>query len=292
MRPYTFWFVTAFAFYSCGSVPEQKKSGGGNDTLHPKNYTALPFNATDSLKDTSSFSETFYPIPNIQDSVLICMNEPMPYYISCEDSPCAQKIVYPDGKLKASGNCTNGKRSGVWAAWYPNGKLMSRGGLKNGFPQGKWEFYFEGGQKKAEGAFKKGQFELGCAGSGNFITVSTMNGIWNFWFGNGQPMLTCAFDQDNNKLERQEGPFTTWYSNGKTKSDGFYRNGERTGPWKWWYANGNIAEEGEYEYRDCGLYDYISFECPAGTWTYWNEDGTIRKKELYENGIVKKKITY
>jgi antitoxin component YwqK of YwqJK toxin-antitoxin module len=42
----------------------------------------------------------------------------------------------------------------------------------------------------------------------------------------------------------------------------------------WWYENGQKALEG----------NYINGE-PDGTWNLWDEDGTIKKVENYQNGV-------
>jgi antitoxin component YwqK of YwqJK toxin-antitoxin module len=229
-------------------------------------------------------SDSYTEMPDLADSILLVHNGALPWYISAESKDDQDTIYYPSGQPKACGQYVNGKRSGTWTGWYANGQKCSVGEVKNGLPTGKWTFYYVNGTKKAEGNFEKGKFELGCAGSGNFTACSIMGGAWNFWYENGTASLACIFLSGQGKPEQLNGPITQWYSNGNKEFEGFYKFGERTGYWTWYYANGNRQQAGAYAYRDCGLEDYISHECPEGTWTYWTEAGQLKKKEEYVNG--------
>src|SRR5438105_636811 len=129
-----------FFLFCCGRNPGQNEKNGksifdfrGNRpksfSLRIKNNLALP-------------PEDDNAIPLLNDSVLLCFEGAFPFYVSCEDAGCAQKIFYPGGNLKASGRCTNGKRSGLWTSYFENGKVMEKGIIGNGFPLGQWIFYF------------------------------------------------------------------------------------------------------------------------------------------------------
>jgi antitoxin component YwqK of YwqJK toxin-antitoxin module len=229
--------------------------------------------------------ETAVSFYDLSDDILLCHEGAFPFYVSCEDSVCAETLFYSNRKVKAIGKCVNGKKSGLWTSYFENGNVRSKGMIKNGFPLGQWVFYYRNGNRKAEGEFISGQFELGCAGSGNFRNVSVFNGEWNCWFEDGKMSASCTFKPNVDKLEKMNGLYTEWFSNGKKKEEGMYRNGEKNQQWTYWYENGNKKREENYKYQDCGLYDYISFECPTGKWNYWNEDGSLLKTEVYVDGV-------
>jgi antitoxin component YwqK of YwqJK toxin-antitoxin module len=227
---------------------------------------------------------TAQEMPDFADSILLSHIGALPYYVACDDSVCVEKLNYPDGKLKAMGKCKNGKKVGLWSSYFENGKIRSVGILKNGFPYGLWTFYYENGKKKGEGEFILGVFELGCAGSGAYTKAAVMNKEWNSWHENGNLNSTYHFSPNKEKQQILNGPYTLWYENGNKKETGVYVNDAENGIITYWYEDGHKSKEEYYQYRDCDLFDYISYECPSGTWTYWNEDGTILKTETYVDG--------
>ena len=66
--------------------------------------------------------------------------------------------------------------------------------------------------------------------------------------------------------------------------EGTYFNGQMNGTWIHYYDNGEKQRKEFYVYKDCGLFDYIWYECPHGTWTYWDKDGRVMKIEKYIDG--------
>lgn len=140
----------------------------------------------------------------------------------------------------------------------------------------------------ARGMFTEGQFELGCAGSGNYKMVAIQTGKWTFWHNNGKVSIQCTFESNVYAQQRLEGKYTSFFENGQKESEGIYKNSERTGTWNYWYENGQKRAEEQYLYQDCNLYDYVSFECPSGVWTYWNDTGELTKRQAYKDGVMLK----
>ena len=231
--------------------------------------------------------------PDLSDNILVCTRGALPYYISCDGSTCQEEFFYTDGNIMARGKCKEGKKTGMWSAYYDKiDKIMSQGIIKEGLLYGDWVFYYENGNKKAEGEFRKGQFELGCSGSGKFDAASIMNGKWTFWNEDGSINIVCRFSPNNYKEGILNGKFTKWYGNGQKKEEGIYHNGMKNGIWTYWYSNGQKQKEEYYTYKDRGLYDYLWYECPTGTWIYWKENGNLLKKEIYKEGAIAEVINY
>jgi antitoxin component YwqK of YwqJK toxin-antitoxin module len=221
-------------------------------------------------------------LPFFADSVLLCADGALPYYVSCIDGADTSARFYPGGKIKAKGS-----GPGEWRAYYENGKLMSRGMLRNGFPLGSWVFFYPGGKEKARGTFIPGKFELGCAGSGNYKSISIRWGTWQYWYPNGNKHLECTFAASDDGTEMIYGNYYCWYESGQMKTRGKFEKGSMNNTWTWWYENGNKMKEGHYKYRDCGLEDYVSFECADGEWLWWDEKGKEIKKVTYVDGRPK-----
>ncbi|MBC7863586.1 MAG: hypothetical protein IAF38_11460 [Bacteroidia bacterium] len=285
-------FICFVAFLSsCGNVQTTQIN-----ILNPVISTGI-LPSTNKIKADSIAEDENNPYyPNLNDDIILCTNGALPYYISCPDTGRAEKLFYNNSKIMTEGKFKNGKRTGLWFSYYNNpddtltkvlGSISATGIFVNGFPLGRWTFYYENGNKKAEGEFVNGKFELGCAGSNNFIPISILNGKWDFWFEDGKQNVSCTFKSDKFQQERLSGIYTEWFSNGNKKREGSFKNGSKTGKWTYCFKNGNKKREEFYQYKDCGLEDYVSYECPCGIWTWWNESGSVMKKEEYINGIKK-----
>jgi uncharacterized protein len=239
----------------------------------------------------SVFQAKAQDIPDLKDNVLLCNPGALPYYIACNDDSCSQRLIYPSGNLKAEGTCIDRKKDKFWTAFYDNGMVMSKGEFQNGFPTGNWVLYFENGKKKAIGEFVPGKFELGDAGSGNYIDIAIKNGHWSFWYDNGNLFIDCIFDSNEHNEETLNGNYVIYYPNKTKKAEGTYRSNMKSGLWTYWYENGAKEKEENYLYQDCGLHDYIWFECPDGKWQYWDKDGNLVKTDTYVDGKLKKTKT-
>tara|TARA_B100000767_G_C19297730_1_gene342222 strand:- start:142 stop:339 length:198 start_codon:yes stop_codon:yes gene_type:complete len=64
--------------------------------------------------------------------------------------------------------------------------------------------------------------------------------------------------------------------------------GALTGPVKEWYPNGQLKMEGQYKIILKELYNQFNDTLEEGVWIYYNEDGTVQKKETYVNGVLQK----
>jgi antitoxin component YwqK of YwqJK toxin-antitoxin module len=287
-------FCTGIFFLSCSDVQTQN-TGIGKMPVNSGKNLILPLSENKTQPGLLNENESGFPALN--DDLILCANGALPYYVSCEDSARSEKIIYSNGKIMAEGKFKNGKRKGTWTSYYNNaaaseeknhGNISAKGNFENGFPTGKWIFYYSNGNKKSEGEFAKGKFELGCAGSNNFVSASIKNGKWDFWLEDGTKKISCNFNCDEFGLERLNGMYTEWFSNGNKKCEGNFRNSCKNKKWTFWYGNGNKKREEFYKYEDCGLEDYASYECPCATWTYYNENGSILKTEKYTNGLPEK----
>lgn len=77
---------------------------------------------------------------------------------------------------------------------------------------------------------------------------------------------------DKSQMVRH-GKSVTYYSNGKTASEGQYDNGKRTGSFQWWYPNGQKSIEGSYQN-----------DIEHGEFTWWHENGMKKAIGAFDLG--------
>ena len=73
---------------------------------------------------------------------------------------------------------------------------------------------------------------------------------------------------------KREGRWTTWFDNGKKRSEGGYLDGEMHGPFTLFYESGNKREEGQYVRGRA-----------HGRWVKWDEDGNRVKEVEFRHGV-------
>ncbi len=97
-------------------------------------------------------------------------------------------------------------------------------------------------------------------------TASSNTGIHKEYYPNGQLRITGELNNDGKK----EGTWTSYFENGKKNSESVFKDGINNGYSMVWYPNGNIRYFGDYlEGRR------------SGSWTFYNEEGEVTKKESY-----------
>ena len=95
---------------------------------------------------------------------------------------------------------------------YDNGQILSKGNFKDGKWNGLWTYFFENGQKKGEGGFNNGD---GSDEGETGIPRNGREGLWTFWYENGQKQQEGTF-----KDGKDDGLFTRWYENGQKHQEG------------------------------------------------------------------------
>ena len=71
----------------------------------------------------------------------------------------------------------------------------------------------------------------------------------------------------------ENGPYVTYYENGKKKSEEHYKDGNLDGPVTEWYKNGQ--KEWEAQYKN---------DKPDGLWTAWHENGKKKLERHFRDG--------
>jgi len=84
--------------------------------------------------------------------------------------------------------------------------------------------------------------------------------IRHFYAANDQPIFEGTFRRHGATMIK-EGPYKSWYDNGKMETEGSYVRGHKEGLWKLYYFNGQQSDE--QFYHD----DKIKY------YQHWDEDG-------------------
>ena len=87
------------------------------------------------------------------------------------------------------------------------------------------------------------KYESGQNKSKGYLTDGKEDGIWTYWYENGQK----SREVDYLFGQTYDGLFTTWYDNGNKKSEGRYKDGMMNDFWTFYHRNGNKQGNGSYQ---------------------------------------------
>lgn len=90
------------------------------------------------------------------------------------------------------------------------------------------------------------------------------------WYSNGKPR-----HEGNYRNDHGHGKFSGWYESGNKRAEGSYVDGKMEGPWIRWFDNGQMDSQGNW-------HDGV----PTGSWTLWNRDGSVFKSGEYVDGAL------
>jgi antitoxin component YwqK of YwqJK toxin-antitoxin module len=190
-----------------------------------------------------------------------------------------EKLDTKTGKKSYKGTFKNNKPQGVFYYYYPGSDSVRS---KSDFRQdGKIAYvtmYHLTGKILAKGKYINEQKDsVWCFYDtimGTLISTETYingkkNGLSKIYFRNG-----AVSEERNYKNDLLEGPFKQLFDDKKgVRAEGAYLANEFTGKCSWYYPNGVAAAQGFYEK---GI--------KKGVWLYKTEKGTIKEKEVWQNG--------
>jgi antitoxin component YwqK of YwqJK toxin-antitoxin module len=176
------------------------------------------------------------------------------------------KEYHANGALKAEGEYLNGKKVGAWVFFHPNGKTEQKGKYDNrGRPVGEWKWYYEDGKLLREETYIDGlvngtMVEYSDDSLSHVITKGDLvddlkEGPWFFEMADYR-------EEGTYKGDKREGMWKHIYTtNGKTRFEGNFTDGQPDGDHVYYYENGKVREEGKY-----------IFGRKEGDWKYFDED--------------------
>lgn len=198
----------------------------------------------------------------------------------------AWKKMYPDGKtIQYEGQFKDDKPVGKFIYYSPSGKLNAEI-LHLSIEKSKAVFYHDNGQIMSEGMFRNklkdslwyNYSKLGELSSIEPYKFNKLNGIKIIFYLEGQ--------QDNKpKILRKEsykdsllnGPYESFFTDGKLKQKGTYSVGVPSGTWEDYSVKGKVIKR--YTYKNGVLHG----------WVYQFDDkGVEINKRFFKNGLLLK----
>ena len=215
------------------------------------------------------------------------------------------------GQSQGDGNKTDskGRKQGKWVKLHEGTeKKRYVGTFENDIPIGKFTYYYLTGEVSAVTDFINGNktaytrmYHLnGKVMAAGKYTDKKKDSTWlsfndrkeiiskeNYVTGklNGENIVYYPSDPSKGKVKRYEitnyegglkhGKWIQFYSSGKTKAEGVYKDGNFDGRVKWFLSSGKLEIEGYYKHA-----------VKYGYWKYYENDGTLKNKVYYRNGQV------
>lgn len=167
----------------------------------------------------------------------------------------------------------NGELNGLWTVKSANGAIIASWGFLGGKQNGDWIWSSPSGQPEFKTQYVAGK-QHGLAQyfdpSGQVANSQTfIDGRQlvrqKFWYPNGVVSCEGTFLTAREKLVSK---YDWWQGYADTVFYGYVGGRDRHGKFVWYYPSGQKKIEGEY------LLGQIT-----GTWTYYNEDGSVQKTE-------------
>lgn len=93
-------------------------------------------------------------------------------------------------------------------------------------------------------------------------------------YPNGKLKVQYTYLVRPDRTQVKNGLETSWYENGKKKSEGEYQNGKKVGVWVSWYDNGVIGQKGTYQ-----------DDQKNGVWIKNYRNGNKESEGLYQNDL-------
>lgn len=197
-------------------------------------------------------------------------------------------------------------KHGVWQEFYPNGKIKKEENYKNGILSGIVKFYDISGELINAYRYDEGELKDTAVNieneidiveefynlrdkDGNFIKRKSGGfkegipvGVHRTYDSLGRVNSSRMYDRVGNLIAEgivneegdKLGDWKYYYSSGKLKSNGRYRNNRRIGSWKYYFATGEVEQEGIFKRG-----------VPDGLWKWYFKSGSIKREEYYRLGM-------
>ena len=192
-------------------------------------------------------------------------------------------IKYEEGKLSWKAEFFNGEPVGAFIHYYPNKKVKDSLFYYPNSPKVNAFSYHSNGAKASEGVFinkiKDGKW-LYYNASGKLVAeenyvLGKKQGVWKL-FSAETGLVLQEENWDKNQLN---GEYTEFYITGDPRVKWYHKNGKIDGPFESYFLDGKIWNKGQYTE---GLRD--------GTWICYDPDGNEVKVEEFNRQHVTRTV--
>ncbi len=274
--------ITKTEFYRNGKLFVQQENG---ESSFEQKEIKKEFYANGVVKSVGAFKDNvkvgthvyYDSVGNIENAVIYS-----PHGIVTAEGMTDSKgfkqdkwnYLYPDGKIKSSGEYKNNKRVGDWVFLYPNGIKEQFGKYKNGKVTGVWTWYYSNSKIRRKGKFVKGLeeglfYELTKLGD----TLSVGEYVGGLKHGKWKYNINEHLEIGNYSFGKRSGIWTYFYPDNIKEFEGNYIEGYEDGNHKYYYANKRLK-----------LSAYFSGGIKTKKWKYYEPYGSIRTVIEYRGG--------
>ncbi len=215
-------------------------------------------------------------------------------------------FIYGQGEF----NPTTAKNTGQWVYYFEGGNKMSEGAFnEQGERNGLWNWFYENGNKKESLVYEDGT----AAGDYSFynkIGIKTQEYTYN---KNGKiDGIVKLFDDLGNITDSmafeegmKQGISYEFFPNGTIQRYFAYKDNKLNGPTKTFYINGTLRYDGSCKdnfysgkFTEYSKYNpkqivrtgnYVEGDY-EGKWTFYHDNGQLRKEVVYKEGVETGKI--
>jgi len=194
----------------------------------------------------------------------------------------AQKTYYENKQLGEETNFSHGVKEGVWKKFFDNGKPWVDATYVKGNLDGKFAMFREDGKPKVKGTY----------------VLGIRTGTWLNFNENGSVYTQQVYNNGVLKTTKYEnGEFIEYYDNEIPKSIYNYKKGKKEGEFQEFYNVGEWTYEetpGKMDGPDEITQQLVGTQVKMKGWyhedqlngkvTYYNEDGSTKRVEVWENG--------
>ena len=179
---------------------------------------------------------------------------------------------YPNGKVRNKAEYDSLGKSGKWIFYYKNGAKQQTGKYSKNIPSGAWMYYYSSGQLKRSEYYRKGKLngeiiEYDSLGN-EILKANYVRGIKEGdWFYNyGDHIEKGVYSMDD-----RDGTWREFYTSGKKRFIGLYKDGEPLKKHQYFYENGRLYKVEKYRSGR-----------KHGTWFVYDRNGYVIEKRKYK----------
>ncbi|MCF8278574.1 MAG: hypothetical protein K9J17_17735 [Flavobacteriales bacterium] len=196
----------------------------------------------------------------------------------------SQKTYYENQQLGEETHFNHGEKHGPWNKFFDNGKPWVVATYDDGNLHGDFVMYNDDGKRKFQGKYEHG----------------IRNGVWLIFNENGSVKTQDVYRDGVMKSQKYEnGEFTEYYLDEIPKSVYNYKKGKKEGEFKEYYDKGQWVREEtpgkmggpdeiteHLEGTQVKVQGWYHEDQYNGKVTYFKEDGSTDKVEVWENGTL------
>ncbi|MFT6865627.1 MAG: antitoxin component YwqK of YwqJK toxin-antitoxin module [Cyclobacteriaceae bacterium] len=298
-------------YYECGQIKERMPYDNGVQSGSGILYHLTGEKKVDYVLNEEELNQTYtYYFKNGQKSSEYIyengiLNGPFnSYYIDGQDNEIG---IYKMDSL-----------DGDWIGYHPNGEMSYKGSLNNGTRIGQWTYFHSNGNPSDEYIYDDGEYHgilKNYGRQGNLQEITQYNhGLYvgYTYFNLAGDTLSNAFDLDGNmdfeshyttgelhaksalSNGKTNGPYTSYFKNGKVYQKGTMKDGEYHGVYEEYYPTGDLYSTCNYTNGTLDGYYRSFFKNGQPELEGWYVDGEAEQlwKQYFPDGSKDQELYY